>query len=272
MRHLKQNPTRRASAVPSGFTIVELVIAFIIIAVLTLIITPTLSNRAQEARIAAARQDVEHLAEAMERAAIDTGYLYRMYVLNDVPGGDGVSNVDEDDIIQGIRDNDVTSDNPYESPSEIFISPYTQDFAPDQDDLFNRLTQGNNAETDFGWHGPYVNWRRDTNDNDWPDDPWGNDYLFFSSAGILYPPVPGATGELSQDHSDTFQDTGPDFTTDQGANQSYNALIFDRFAILSMGPNGLPGDGSGSGGSADRYGGGDDIIRFFGGTASPGAR
>ena len=54
------------------------------------------------------------------------------------------------------------------------------------------------AERKFGWLGPYVNWKRDINHNDWPDDPWGNDYIFFTRQGGMFPkhfedPVGGTT-------------------------------------------------------------------------------
>lgn len=202
-----------------AFTIIEIMVAVIIISILTLILTPTLSNRAKEARIAAADFDLKELAQAQERVAIDTGYFLRPYVLNDVPGGDGIANAAANDQINGLSDNAVVTNNPYTDPSKIFISPSTQDFVTNQTVIFQRMLRD---ETDFNIKAPYVNWRRDSNENDWPDDPWGNDYWFFTRNGYLAP-VDNLTG--LPDRSNEFQAES----------------TFDRPAFVSLGPDGLFG-------------------------------
>lgn len=248
-----------------GFTIVEIVITFIIIGILTLILTPVISNRANEARVTAANRDIEHLKDALERVQIDTGYFVRMYALNDTGGdGDGIAATDPLDRLESLSDNTITSNNIYDSPSSIFISGTTQDFvsASNQPRILALV------ETNYTWLGPYIaEWRRDVNNNDWPDDPWGNDYLFFTVKGVLYPPIqPGASGELDQDFSDAFQIEGPN--PDDISTINADALVFDRFVVLSTGPDGLPGDGTNtlpSNNGLGQYGMGDDLYRSFGG-------
>lgn len=67
----------------SGFTLIELLIAVIIISILVTIIVPVISNRAADARLAAAKSDLEAIANAQSQVALDTGYLTRLHVLDD---------------------------------------------------------------------------------------------------------------------------------------------------------------------------------------------
>jgi type II secretory pathway pseudopilin PulG len=248
-----------------GFTIVEIIMTFIIIGILTLILTPVISNRANDARLTAAAKDLEHLKDALERAHIDTGYIVRMYTLNDTGGaGDNIAATDPLDRLESLSDNTQTTNNIYDNPSSIFINASSQDFvaASSQAQILTLV------ETNFLWHGPYIaDWRRDVNNNDWPDDPWGNDYLFFSARGVLSPPIqPGAGGTLGQDFSESFEVDGPNPNNISTINTE--ALVFDRFVILSTGPNGLPGDGTNvlpASGGQGQYGLADDLVREFGG-------
>ena len=251
---------RRATA---GFTILEVMMAVIIISILTLILTPTLSNRAHEARLAACAQDMQNLADAQERAGIDMGYFLRIYALDDVSGGDDVSNNDyANNRVDGMADNAVTTDNIYETPTKIFITPSTQDYNTNYTALFARILSN---ETGFGFNGPYITWRRDENKNDWPEDPWGNDYLFFTRAGVIIPP--NAFNLASQvpsgaDPSEFFV-TGLDWD-----GQTYDDIdtYFDRPTFLSLGPDGTPGlAGATSPAPETLFGAGDDLYYQFGG-------
>lgn len=268
---------REGGRAARGFTIVEIVMAFIIIGILVTVLVPILTSRSAEAKLSAAQQDLQSLADAMDRASIDSGYFYRIYALNDVRGGDGIPNAlsltaptNTRDHVQGILDNQITGNNLYTAPSVIFILSTTQDFAPNQATIFARL-QAN--ETSFGWNGPYLTWFHDANHNDWPDDPWGNDYLFFTTRGMIYPPDPNAADPILRvtDHSYTFQPTGPTVTVNSTTGgptvqKAFPAVgIFDRPTFLSLGPNGLPGDGTDA--VTNAYGQGDDVVRPFGGAA-----
>lgn len=254
---------------------------FVIIGILALVMTPVLTKRAEEARIRSAEKDLQMLADAEERAAIDTGYFYRPYVLNDIPGPlnfDGIPNAQK--VIQeprngkdGLRDNAVTNNNLYENPTYIFIKITSGDAAGQifyedamQQRLWSRLTAKDSAETDFNWNGPYINTWRDANQNDWPDDPWGNDYLLLTPKGILYAPVRDSSTQPT-DTSFQFQENGPQISVG-GSIQQYKASgIVDRPTWVSMGPNGLPGDGTPPSGTAgNTYGRGDDLMRKFGGS------
>jgi prepilin-type N-terminal cleavage/methylation domain-containing protein len=247
----------RARADRRGFSIVELVVALVIITILVSILVPVVISRSRQARIGAARSDLQSLADALERAAVDTGYYFRLYVLDDRAGGDGIPNEDPLDTFDGT--DDIAISIAHSSPTRIFIEPSTGNFtgagvgstAPT--DLFIRFTSN---ETAFNWLGPYINWRQDSNFNDWPDDPWGSDYIFFTRSGGLFP----ATG-LPDLEAPPTAGTVPDDQFVIDGPGGILARIFDRPTVLSLGPNRLPGDGT----AAARYGTGDDIFVSFGG-------
>lgn len=232
----------------SGFTIIELIISVIIIGILVAIIIPVYVTRADEARLSAALQDLDALQTAQQHAAIDTGYFYRLYVLDDVAGGDNVpaSNLTADRV-DGIRDEALRSD--VSNPKLLFIDVKSGTFLLGGNAIFDRMAQN---ETAFNWNGPYVNVARKVSlKNPVPNvpagtplDPWGNPYLFFTKEGL----VNDRDGVISTVY------VGLD-------GNSYNAVRFDRPTVLSLGPNGVPGNGAGS--SEPHFGQGDDLYRQF---------
>lgn len=238
------NPTRTSfrPQAPRGFTILEVVVAMIIISILTLVMMPTVTNRANQARLTVVDHDLNALAEAESRASIDLNYYVVPWRLNNVIDGNPGNPL-------GTRGTPIGG---HTTPNEMFIDIVTLDIPGNVTDLYNEFITD---ETNFGWGGPYLNFRNDENENNWPDDPWGNDYLLFTKAGGLFPPnSPGVTdGE--------FVTTGPTFT-DLGGNAGVSIptldQIFDRPTWVSLGPNELPGDGLGS-----TYGTGDDIFVSF---------
>lgn len=235
-----------ASRPARGFTILEVVVAMIIISILTLILMPTVSNRANQARLASAEADMQTLAEAESRASIDMGYYIVPWRLNNVIASQ------ESDARNTRNDNQTTLG--YTRYDDMFVNIVTQDIPGNVNELYADFILD---ETAFGWRGPYVNFRRDDDENNWPDDPWGNEYLLFTTQGALFPPeAPGV-------NDSEFVTTGPAFTQLDGtANGGIATLdqLFDRPTWISLGPNELPGDGEGS-----TYGTGDDIaVRFEG--------
>jgi prepilin-type N-terminal cleavage/methylation domain-containing protein len=250
---LPMKPLRRNK---SGFTILELLISVIIISILVSIIFVVYTSRAAEARVAATLADLDALKTAQEHAAIDTGYFYRLYVLDNVAGGDGLGPDQPTDRIDGVRDEQFRLD--ALNPTLLFVDPVNQNLIQNTA-IYQRLIAN---ESSFNWNGPYVNVPRKAGDTPpriafppgpdrpptgSPIDPYGSPYLFFTKEGLLKEP------------EGIFVST---FTAANGNN--YSTLIFDRPTILSLGLNGLPGDGSGPANiTGGQFGQGDDLLRQF---------
>lgn len=256
MRHSKHS----ASSRPEGFTLIELLIAVIIIGILATIVIGVYVNRANDARLTAAISDLEMLQQGEQHAGIDTGYFYRLYVLDDVPYGDNIVPSDvagSTDRVDGIEDERLRVD--VANPMNIFIettpssSNYGQMLTNGQQ-IFTRLMAN---ETTFNWKGPYVNFSRKIGPKipaakdgtgtpligqypGVPLDPWGNAYLLFTKEGFV---------------SDQLGSVVSSVTID---GVTYDAKVFDRPTVLSLGPNGQPG----SAGVAI-FGQGDDLYRQF---------
>ena len=240
----------------------------IIISILATILIPVLNKRADQAKITTAKRDLEELANAEERVAIDIGYYVRMYALDDVAGGDGVglgeATANTSDI-DGIADEPRNRLYPAatdpltgraSAPEAIFINPETQNFpalAVGQA-FFQQYMVTSTAESSYRWQGPYFNIHRDetieTNDPvsiprhmvDIPNDPWGNDYLFFTRNGLVLEPAGVIVNNASA------QSVGYPATQ-----------VFDRPTMLSLGPDGIVGSEGAPG-----FGKGDDLYRSFG--------
>lgn len=244
----------------SAFTIVEIVVGVIIIGILASILIPVLISQSDKAKIASAKRDLQEIANAQERAALDLGYYLRLYALDDVEGGDGIGLGGANDIVDGIADEQYNQI--FANPTRMFLrtAPADQGFlnAAVADDFYRQIAFVTTPESAFRWAGPYYNIHNDETPeesdgtslirhlHDIPNDPWGNDYLLFTRRGVVREP------------EGVILDNGLASTAGYPETQ-----VFDRPTVLSLGPNGLPGDGL-PGSANYRFGKGDDLFRTFG--------
>jgi len=257
----------------AGFNLIELLIALIIIGVLTSMLVPTVGRRAEQARITACQDELRRLADAEERAATDLNYYLRLFALDDSATGDGIG-FGPNDTRDGIGDETINTVFTVSPAVSLFITLKTQEvvnFGSQgvADAAYRRLFGIDNMAVAGGttankWLGPYITF---TNDEKGaaafaslisphlpgiPNDPWGNDYVFFVGGDVnnITNSVPAGA---------IIEPTG----VVQGTYLGKDATKFGRPTILSLGPNGVAGDGTG--GTEGQLGKGDDLMVQFGG-------
>ncbi|MCS6997109.1 MAG: type II secretion system major pseudopilin GspG [Casimicrobiaceae bacterium] len=65
----------RSSACRAGFTLIEVMVVVLILGILAALIVPNVVGRAHDARVAAAKQDIATLAQALAMYKLDNGRL-----------------------------------------------------------------------------------------------------------------------------------------------------------------------------------------------------
>lgn len=261
---------RRIRRRRGGYSILELIVVILVLLVLALILIPIVANRASQARVARANADVTNLAEAQARIEIDTGYYVRLHAINDTTGGDGqATGFNRSSTTVGFTDGIgqylIAAQPWYGNATQVFINVSVDPAingtllsSAQSVALLNKLIRLESAYDPLQphWSGPYISFRRDENlangvtePDGIPDDPWGNNYLLFTSQGLVQEPNGTIITSASIDSNGNVVSSG------------FAATIFDRPTVLSLGPDGAPGAG-GVGGTA--FGRGDDVARQFG--------
>lgn len=241
-------PLSRSRA--QGVTLTELLLVLLIVSLLATLAIPTVTRRSRDARIAAAQADAKALAEAEMTCGLIHGYFVPLQLLDDVP-----------------RNNDLESDHIGNAGGDISVTNVNQEVL---DQLGNQLTVDTSGLEDV-WEGPFYQAQRvyvDDPDNpflvqslehDFPLDPWRRPYFLYSPIGVV-----GATAASAADAgtlvtNDVITVNPTSWGNGQLTTQNDR---FDRWAVVSFGPDGVAGDINGS--PTDL---GDDIIYYFGGDA-----
>ncbi|MCC5875934.1 MAG: prepilin-type N-terminal cleavage/methylation domain-containing protein [Candidatus Sumerlaeia bacterium] len=263
----------RARANQKGFSIIELLVAIIIIGILVAVLIPIVSNRSEQARVARANADLENLSEALQRVAIDTGYYVRLFALNDLlfgnaditgSGGIGFNRGDTPiEFADGLTNYLPGVAQPYyqfPTNNSLFIDPRTGDFAnrTRASIIVNLVAAESRYDATGIWGGPYLSFRSDNmlynnvvEPTGIPTDPWGNDYILFTGRGMILEPNGTLVESVNVLASGGF-----------GPGGAFDATVFDRPTVLSLGPNGLPGNGDAAS-TEGFFGRGDDFFRQF---------
>lgn len=71
MTHLPPEPLRHFARARRGFTLIELMVVMVIIAILSALIVPNVLDRVDEARVTAARSDIGNLVQALRFYRLD---------------------------------------------------------------------------------------------------------------------------------------------------------------------------------------------------------
>jgi prepilin-type N-terminal cleavage/methylation domain-containing protein len=148
---------RRRSA--AGFTLIELTVVLAVIVTLALILTPSVINFINDARVARARSDTQTLSAAIIQFYRDNGFFPQWSAAN--AGGPGL-NASKVDLLVS----------PGNIPTAAIASLWTTGTA---DQLSNQLMSNTPAYTmrtataPFGWNGPYLS-------SAIGSDPWNNRY------------------------------------------------------------------------------------------------
>lgn len=223
-----------------GFTAVEIAMVAAVIAILSLIVLPIFRNRVEEAKISAAKADLNALMKAQMVVKADIDAYARLEDLDNVellgytaaPAGgvdkevpffkyvkpvDGGVPADTRQILTPAQRQQLAGQPNmpnWKGPYIAFQNSITyQDLAGTINvNNMRRSTSGNilSAIQDVYAGSPYS----DHNNNRYPIDPWGNPYMFFAPTG-------------------------------NSSNPANPNNEFPTAAIYCLGPNGVPGDGSG---------------------------
>lgn len=213
-------------------TLTELLVVLAIIGLLATILIPVYLNKMETAKIRTAQQECQEIAQAMEQCAIFHSFYVPIQLLDDLPRD--TANVNTGNPPADSLDNESWGNiwliDPFRDP--ILQAAGTQ----------YRMDSNIPRVVDLReeWQGPFLNAQRVFKDplnptgtaltdvrRDFPMDPWGQPYRFFSPVG------PIGTNALQRDpfqqNSDTFSD---------GWMQDLDtADPFDRYAIVSFGPD-----------------------------------
>lgn len=225
-----------------GLTLTELLVVMLIIGLLASIAVPVYVRRQEDARVRIALAECREIAEAEEQVAVLHGFYVPIRVLDDLPPPPaGVATITGEERINQepfnfflidplVRAQDQINNQPQYN-DQFSASPYAARVA----NLVNN------------WSGPFMNFQRFYTDAaqrsptdpiyrnssalylDFPLDPWGNPYRFYSSAGVIG----------TQDYGVFNPNTGANQNFGDGRLTTLDANRFDRYAIVSYGRDGI---------------------------------
>jgi prepilin-type N-terminal cleavage/methylation domain-containing protein len=133
-------------ATASGFTLIELTVVLAVIVTLALILTPSVTNFINDARVARARNDTQTIAAAVVQFYKDNGFFPQWSAAT--AGGPGATTSKVDLLVSG-------GSVPVSAAPSTWTTGTT-------DTLTNQLTMNapgytmRTATASFGWNGPYL--------------------------------------------------------------------------------------------------------------------
>ena len=227
-----------------GVTLTELLVVLVIISILATLAVPVYINRAENARKSTALAECRVIADAEEACVSIHTFYVPLQILDDMP-----KNSNQSYSVDAINREDFFLIDPNDVLTRGGI-PIQQHVTASSDYTFAQMTdvRANNLIDD--WQGPFLNparvYRRtaresaETNptllDNqfDFPLDPWGNPYRFYCPLGHIGSGALNGNPEAWNNYnSGTFSSNFSD-----GLIVGPRDNRFDRYAIISFGPDG----------------------------------
>lgn len=239
-----------------GMTLTELLVVLAILSLLATILLPTVVNKVEDARVVTAKQEVKALAQAEEQCASMHGFYVPFQVLDDlnpnVYGGRSVPSGVAADILSNEVDSNIFLIDPHRSINTQISSQYT---------LSDRTIPRVESMYQY-WGGPFIEFHRYYSPNsnatdlrsndvrqDYPLDPWGQPYRFYSPYGLI---GSGTAAYATSNWSDGAFN---------GRLQQDGNSIYDRYTVVSFGPDNLSPGTFGANPDSRK----DDIAYTFGG-------
>jgi len=182
-----------------GFTLIEIVIAVAIMAVLTAAVVPLVYRHLDDARITAAQVDVEAIGTSLQHFHADTGLwpteLHNNHYSRLVSQGSGQCG--NEGIAGG--DGSVATSELWQSTGNVYNFTDLLVFNQAQGKGDPLFTESNFPSRKPGWHGPYM--------AEIHSDPWGRPYVCNITWGAYQPGQAGYRNDLQ--HNILVVSSGP---------------------------------------------------------------
>jgi len=239
-------------------TLTELLAVLLILSLLATIAVPVYTARQEDARIRVAQAETREIGMAEEQVGVIHGFYVPLQVLDDTPvSQNGVNTLPPTGIINEQIDRDATFGPtlyviPISIPSNVIMTrPQAQLDWGVNGPPAGTLAFGASRVSDMvlHWEGPFLTFHRYWYDpdagynpgdqqyytsgdqfRDYPLDPWGNPYRFYSPQGII-----GSVDDEIFNPLDAQRQWSDGLLTDDDTDEQR----FTRYAVVSYGRDGI---------------------------------